>query len=86
MTIERRRALIGVNAGIFLAHIGNFIWFPVLVASLGGTDSGFWAGVVMCMTYVGRLAATFFYEGSPPGSASGARCSRAPRRRRSRWA
>ncbi|MDX3133133.1 MFS transporter [Streptomyces europaeiscabiei] len=63
MTIERRRALIGVNAGIFLAHIGNFIWFPVLVASLGGTDSGFWAGVVMCMTYVGRLAATFFYEG-----------------------
>lgn len=64
MTIERRRALIGVNAGIFLAHIGNFIWFPVLVASLGGTDSGFWAGVVMCMTYVGRLAATFFYEGA----------------------
>ncbi|MEI5520959.1 MFS transporter [Streptomyces brasiliscabiei] len=63
MTTERRRALIGVNAGIFLAHIGNFIWFPVLVASLGGTDSGFWAGVVMCMTYVGRLAATFFYEG-----------------------
>ncbi|WP_045557677.1 MFS transporter [Streptomyces sp. FxanaA7] len=63
MTIERRRALIGVNAGIFLAHIGNFIWFPVLVASLGGTDSGFWAGVVMCMTYVGRLGATFFYEG-----------------------
>ncbi|HEY8980902.1 MAG TPA: MFS transporter [Streptomyces sp.] len=63
MTPERRRALIGVNAGIFLAHIGNYIWFPVLVASLGGTDSGFWAGVVMCMTYVGRLAATFFYEG-----------------------
>jgi len=63
VTPERRRALIGVNAGIFLAHIGNYIWFPVLVASLGGTDSGFWAGVVMCMTYVGRLAATFFYEG-----------------------
>ncbi|MHC5903111.1 MFS transporter [Streptomyces sp. S6] len=64
MTPERRRALIGVNAGIFLAHIGNYIWFPVLVASLGGTDSGIWAGVVMCMTYVGRLAATFFYEGA----------------------
>lgn len=64
MTTERRRALIGVNAGIFLAHIGNFIWFPVLVASLSGTDSGFWAGVVMCMTYVGRLLATFFYEGT----------------------
>ncbi|MFF4484901.1 MFS transporter [Streptomyces sp. NPDC001544] len=63
MTPERRRALIGVNAGIFLAHIGNYIWFPVFVASLGGTDSGFWAGVVMCMTYVGRLLATFFYEG-----------------------
>ncbi|MFJ7078629.1 MFS transporter [Streptomyces sp. NPDC098781] len=63
MTTERRRALIGVNAGIFLAHIGNYIWFPVFVASLGGTDSGFWAGVVMCMTYVGRLLATFFYEG-----------------------
>ncbi|MET7488679.1 MFS transporter [Streptomyces sp. NPDC005538] len=64
MTPERRRALIGVDAGIFLAHIGNFIWFPVLVASLGGTDSGFWAGVVMCMTYVGRLLATFCYEGA----------------------
>ncbi|MGW8883121.1 MFS transporter [Streptomyces sp. NPDC055749] len=64
MTSERRRALIGINAGIFLAHIGNFIWFPVLIASLGGTDSGFWAGVVMCMTYVGRLLATFSYEGA----------------------
>lgn len=63
MTPERRRALIGIDAGIFLAHIGNYIWFPVFVASLGGTDSGFWAGVVMCMTYVGRLLATFFYEG-----------------------
>jgi MFS family permease len=63
VTTERRRALFGINAGILLAHIGNYIWFPVLVASLGGTDSGFWAGVVMCMTYVGRLLATFFYEG-----------------------
>ncbi|MEU8467856.1 MFS transporter [Streptomyces sp. NPDC029006] len=63
MTTERRRALLGINAGIFLAHIGNYIWFPLFLASLGGTDSGFWAGVVMCMTYVGRLLATFFYEG-----------------------
>ncbi|MEU6860688.1 MFS transporter [Glycomyces sp. NPDC046736] len=63
MTAQRRRTLIGVNAGIFLAHIGNFIWFPILVAALGGTDSGFWAGLVMCMTYVGRLLATFSYEG-----------------------
>ncbi|MFE9043681.1 MFS transporter [Streptomyces sp. NPDC012421] len=63
MTSERRSALFGLNAGIFLAHIGNFIWFPILVASLGDSDSGFWAGVVMCMTYVGRLAATFSYEG-----------------------
>ncbi|WP_053657671.1 MFS transporter [Streptomyces sp. MMG1121] len=63
MSTERRRALIGVNAGILLANTGSYIWFPVLVASLGGTDSGFWAGLVMCMTYVGRLLATFFYEG-----------------------
>lgn len=63
MTAQRRRTLIGVNAGIFLAHIGNFIWFPILVAALGGTHSGFWAGLVMCMTYVGRLLATFSYEG-----------------------
>ncbi|WP_338671450.1 MFS transporter [Streptomyces sp. SCSIO 30461] len=63
MTTDRRRALIGVNAGILLANTGSFIWFPVLVATLGGTGSGFWAGVVMCMTYVGRLLATFFYEG-----------------------
>ncbi|MFI2608573.1 MFS transporter [Kitasatospora sp. NPDC018619] len=63
MTVDRRRALIGVNAGILLANTGSYIWFPVLVASLGGVDSGFWAGVVMAMTYVGRLLATFFYEG-----------------------
>jgi MFS family permease len=63
LTAQRRRTLIGVNAGIFLAHIGNFIWFPILVAALGGTHSGFWAGLVMCMTYVGRLLATFSYEG-----------------------
>lgn len=63
MTTERRRALIGVNAGILLANTGSFIWFPVLVATLGGTGSGFWAGVVMCMTYIGRLLATFVYEG-----------------------
>ncbi|GAA1431170.1 hypothetical protein GCM10009601_49720 [Streptomyces thermospinosisporus] len=49
--------------GILLANAGSYIWFPVLVATLGGTDSGFWAGVVMCMTYVGRLLATFCYEG-----------------------
>ncbi|WP_049648965.1 MFS transporter [Kitasatospora sp. MY 5-36] len=63
MTVDRKRALIGVNAGILLANTGSYIWFPVLVASLGGVDSGFWAGVVMAMTYVGRLLATFFYEG-----------------------
>ncbi|MFC3492678.1 MFS transporter [Glycomyces rhizosphaerae] len=63
MTAQRRRTLIGVNAGIFLAHIGNFIWFPILIAALGETESGFLAGLVMCMTYVGRLLATFSYEG-----------------------
>ncbi|MEU5578511.1 MFS transporter [Streptomyces huasconensis] len=60
---ENTRALVGVTGGILLANVGSYIWFPVLVATLGGTDSGFWAGVVMCMTYVGRLLATFFYEG-----------------------
>ncbi|MFD0394148.1 MFS transporter [Streptomyces nogalater] len=60
---ERRRALVGVVGGILLANSGSYIWFPVLVATLGGSDSGFWAGVVMCMTYVGRLLATFCYEG-----------------------
>ncbi|MEU7046983.1 MFS transporter [Streptomyces eurythermus] len=63
MTRERRRALVGVVGGILLANTGSYIWFPVLVATLGGSDSGFWAGVVMCMTYVGRLLATFCYEG-----------------------
>ncbi len=63
MIRERKRALVGVTGGILLANMGSYIWFPVLVASLGGTGSGFWAGVVMCMTYVGRLLATFCYEG-----------------------
>ncbi|MFI5984713.1 MFS transporter [Streptomyces sp. NPDC051555] len=63
MIRERKRALAGVVGGILLANTGSYIWFPVLVATLGGTDSGFWAGVVMCMTYVGRLLATFSYEG-----------------------
>ncbi|MFI9358443.1 MFS transporter [Streptomyces lydicus] len=63
MIKERKRALVGVAGGILLANVGSYIWFPVLVATLGGTDSGFWAGVVMCMTYVGRLLATFCYEG-----------------------
>lgn len=57
------RTLIGINAGIALAHVGNYIWFPILIAVLGGETSGFWAGFVMFMTYVGRLSATFFYEG-----------------------
>ncbi|MER5541609.1 MFS transporter [Streptomyces sp. NPDC001118] len=63
MIRERKRALVGVVGGILLANTGSYIWFPVLVATLGGADSGFWAGVVMCMTYVGRLLATFSYEG-----------------------
>ncbi|MFC4334114.1 MFS transporter [Salininema proteolyticum] len=60
---ERRKALFGINAGIALAHIGNFIWFPILVAAIGGGEGGLWAGLIMCMTYVGRLLATFTYEG-----------------------
>jgi MFS transporter, DHA1 family, multidrug resistance protein len=52
-----------VNAGIALAHIGNYIYFPILVATLGSTYSGFWAGFVMFLTYVGRLSATFCYAG-----------------------
>lgn len=57
------RTLVGINAGIALSFVGNYIWFPILVATLGATYSGFWAGFVMFLTYVGRLLATFFYEG-----------------------
>jgi MFS family permease len=60
---QQRRTLIGINAGISLAHVGNYLWFPILVATLGATHSGFWAGFVMFLTYVGRLLATFFYAG-----------------------
>ncbi|GLR12189.1 MFS transporter [Chitinimonas prasina] len=63
MTPSLKRTLFGINAGIALAHIGNFIYFPHLVSTLGVTYSGFWAGFVMFMTYVGRLSATFCYEG-----------------------
>ncbi|MFD7430226.1 MFS transporter [Streptomyces sp. NPDC059818] len=60
---ETRKVLLGVNSGIALAHIGNYIWFPHLISTLGVEYSGFWAGFVMFLTYVGRLSATFFYEG-----------------------
>ncbi|MDX3054920.1 MFS transporter [Streptomyces sp. NE06-03E] len=60
---QTRKVLLGVNSGIALAHIGNYIWFPHLISTLGVEYSGFWAGFVMFLTYVGRLSATFFYEG-----------------------
>lgn len=63
MSGTQRRTLIGINAGISLAHVGNYIWFPIFVAALGATNSGFWAGFVMFLTYIGRLLATFFFEG-----------------------
>jgi DHA1 family multidrug resistance protein-like MFS transporter len=63
MNRSSKRTLVGINTGIALAHIGNFIYFPHLVSTLGSSHSGFWAGFVMFMTYVGRLSATFCYEG-----------------------
>lgn len=61
---SRRRVLFGINGGIALAHVGNYLYFPILVATLGASYSGFWAGFVMFMTYVGRLTATFCYAGA----------------------
>lgn len=61
--VRPHRTLVGVNAGIALAHVGNFIYFPILVATLGQHYSGFWAGFVMFLSYVGRLSATFCYTG-----------------------
>jgi MFS transporter, DHA1 family, multidrug resistance protein len=58
-----RRTLAGINAGIALAHVGNYLYFPILIATLGSRYSGFWAGFVMFLTYVGRLASTFCYPG-----------------------
>jgi len=58
-----KRTLFGINAGIALAHVGNYIYFPILVATLGVRYSGFWAGFVMFLTYVGRLSSTFCYAG-----------------------
>ncbi|MDH6111819.1 DHA1 family multidrug resistance protein-like MFS transporter [Kitasatospora sp. MAP12-15] len=63
MSTELRKTLWGINFGIALAHIGNYIYFPLLVSNLGVAYSGFWAGFVMFLTYVGRLASTFCYEG-----------------------
>lgn len=63
VTTQQKRILFGINAGISLAHVGNYLWFPIFVATLGASHSGFWAGFVMFLTYVGRLLATFFYEG-----------------------
>ncbi|GAA2816360.1 MFS transporter [Kitasatospora paracochleata] len=63
MTTQLRRTLWGINVGIALAHIGNYVYFPLLVSNLGVAYSGFWAGFVMFLTYVGRLTSTFSYEG-----------------------
>lgn len=60
---DTRRTLLGINVGIALAHVGNYIYFPILVATLGVQYSGFWAGFVMFLTYVGRLSSTFCYAG-----------------------
>ncbi|OGT45080.1 MAG: hypothetical protein A3E82_01010 [Gammaproteobacteria bacterium RIFCSPHIGHO2_12_FULL_38_11] len=51
----------GASIGIFLAYTGNYIYFPLLIAKLGAEYNGFLAGLVIFMTYVGRLSATFFY-------------------------
>lgn len=51
----------GSSLGILLAHIGNFIYLPLLISQLGSGYSGFWAGFVVCMTYVGRVSASFCY-------------------------
>ncbi|HWO67383.1 MAG TPA: MFS transporter [Umezawaea sp.] len=63
MTGGDKKTLIGINAGIALAHVGNYIYLPILVPVLGAAYSGFWAGFVIFLTYVGRLLSTFFYEG-----------------------
>ncbi|GAA1228522.1 MFS transporter [Kitasatospora nipponensis] len=63
MNTQLRRTLWGIDFGIALAHVGNYIYFPLLVSTLGVAYSGFWAGFVMFLTYVGRLASTFTYEG-----------------------
>lgn len=64
MSTQLKRTLWGINFGIALAHIGNYIYFPLLVSNLGVAYSGFWAGFVMFLTYVGRLVSTFCYEGA----------------------
>ena len=63
MSTDLKRILLGINFGIALAHAGNYIYFPLLVATLGVQYSGSWAGFVIFLTYVGRLVSTFFYEG-----------------------
>ncbi|HLB57048.1 MAG TPA: MFS transporter [Coxiellaceae bacterium] len=52
----------GASIGIFLAYTGNYIYLPLLISKLGVEYSGFWAGFIICMTYVGRVSATFFYS------------------------
>ncbi len=63
MTPESRRILIGIAFGIALAHLGNFIYFPILVSKLGTEHSGTMAGFIIFLTYFGRLTASFLYQG-----------------------
>ena len=63
MTSQSRRILFGITSGIALAHLGNFIYFPILVSKLGAQHSGTMAGFIIFLTYFGRLTASFLYQG-----------------------
>lgn len=52
----------GAGLGICLGYMGTFIYIPFLLTKLGREYSGFWAGFILFMTYVGRMSATLCYS------------------------
>lgn len=62
MTPESRRILIGITFGIALAHLCNFIYFPILVSKLG---TEFTAGVLFDLSFaVGRPGVNWILIGA----------------------
>jgi MFS family permease len=63
LSVAQKKTVWGIYIGIALAHLGNFLYVPLLISTLGQRYSGFWAAFAIAMTYVGRLLASLVAGG-----------------------
>jgi MFS transporter, DHA1 family, multidrug resistance protein len=57
------RNIFGIYAGIFCGYMGNALYIPHLIATLGSTYSGTIAGLVIFCTSLGRMMGSFLGGG-----------------------